>query len=64
MQVKREEITEKVQESLHKWGNRPWFFFSIVTHAVDVLAALIRKIQEQFQRIAALFEKIERTLHL
>lgn len=57
LQVKREEITEKVQESLHKWGNRPWFFFSIVTHAVDVLAALIRKIQEQFQRIAALFEK-------
>ena len=57
LQVKREEITEKVQESLHKWGKRPWFFFSIVTHAVDVLAALIRKIREQFQKIAALFEK-------
>ena len=57
LHVKREEITEKVQESLHKWGKRPWFFFSIVTHAVDVLAALIRKIREQFQKIAALFEK-------
>lgn len=56
LQIKREEITEKVQESVHRWGNRPWFFFSIVTHAVDVLAALIRKIREQFQRIAALFE--------
>lgn len=56
LQVKREEITEKVQESVHKWGNRPWFFFSIVTHAVDVLAAMIKKIREQFQRIAALFE--------
>ncbi|RKI51518.1 MobA/MobL family protein, partial [bacterium D16-51] len=48
LQVKREEITEKVQESVHKWGNRPWFFFSIVTHAVDVLSALIGKIREQF----------------
>ena len=57
MQIKQMEITEKVQESVHKWGNRPWFFFSIVTHAVDVLAALIQKIREQFQRIAALFEK-------
>ena len=57
LQVKREEITEKVQESVHKWGNRPWFFFSIVTHAVDVLSALIGKIREQFQRIAAFFEK-------
>ncbi len=56
LQVKREEITEKVQESVHKWGNRPWFFFSIVTHAVDVLTALIEKAREQFQRIAALFE--------
>ena len=56
LQIKREEITEKVQESVHKWGNRPWFFFSTVTHAVDVLAAMIKKIQEQFQRIAALFE--------
>ena len=25
LQVKREEITEKVQESIHKWGNRPCF---------------------------------------
>lgn len=57
LQVKREEITEKVQESVHKWGNRPWFFFSIVTHAVDVLSALIGKIREQFQRTAAFFEK-------
>ena len=57
LQIKQMEITEKVQESVHKWGNRPWFFFSIVTHAVDVLAALIQKIREQFQRIAALFEK-------
>ena len=57
LQVKREEITEKVQESVHKWGNRPRFFFSIVTHAVDVLSALIGKIREQFQRIAAFFEK-------
>ena len=56
LQVKREEITEKVQESIHKWGNRSWFFFSIVTHAVDVLSAMIKKIREQFQRIAALFE--------
>lgn len=57
LQIKQMEITEKVQESVHKWGNRPWFFFSIVTHAVDVLSALIGKIREQFQRIAALFEK-------
>ena len=57
LQIKRNEITEKVQESLHKWGNRPWLFFSIVTHAVDVLSALIGKIREQFQRIAAFFEK-------
>lgn len=57
LQVKREEITEKVRESVHKWGNRPWFFFSIVTHAVDVLSAMIKKIREQFQKIAALFEK-------
>lgn len=56
LRIKREEITEKVQESVHRWGNRPWLFFSIVTHAVDVLAALIRKIREQFQRITALFE--------
>lgn len=60
LQVKKEEITEKVQESVRKWGKRPWFFFSIITHAVDVLAALIRKIQEQFQRIAALFETDEK----
>lgn len=26
LQVKREEITEKVQESIHKRGNRPCFF--------------------------------------
>ncbi len=57
LKIKREEITEKVQESVHRWGNRPWLFFSIVTHAVDVLSALIKKIREQFQRIAALFEK-------
>ncbi len=57
LQVKREEITEKVQESVHKWGNRPWFFFSIVTHAVDVLSALIGKIREQFRKITAFFEK-------
>ena len=57
LRVKKEEITEKVQESVLKWGKRPWFFFSIVTHAVDVLAALIRKIREQFQRITAFFEK-------
>ncbi len=56
LKIKREEITEKVQESVHRWGNRPWFFFSIVTHAMDVLTALIKKIREQFQRIAALFE--------
>lgn len=56
LKIKREEITEKVQESVHKWGNRPWLFFSIVTHAMDVLTALIKKIREQFQRIAALFE--------
>ena len=57
LRVKREEITEKVQESVLKWGKRPWFFFSIVTHAVDVLSALIGKIREQFQRIATFFEK-------
>lgn len=57
LQVKKEEITEKVQESLHKWGNRPWFFFSIVTHAVDVLTALIEKIREEFRKITAFFEK-------
>ena len=57
LQVKREEITEKVQESFRRWGNRSWFFFSIVTHAVDVLTALIEKAREQFQRIAAFFEK-------
>ena len=57
LHVKREEITEKVQESVLKWGKRPWFFFSIVTHAVDVLSALIGKIREQFQRIATFFEK-------
>lgn len=57
LQVKREEITEKVQESIHKWGNRPCFFYSIVTHAIDVLAALIEKIREQFKRIAALLDK-------
>lgn len=56
LKIKREEITEKVQESVHRWGNRPWLFFSIVTHAMDVLTALIKKIREQFQRIAALFE--------
>ncbi len=57
LQVKREEITEKVRESVHKWGNRPWFFFSIVTHAVDILSALIGKIREQFRKITAFFEK-------
>lgn len=57
LQVKKEEITEKVQESIHKWGNRPCFFYSIVTHAIDVLAALIEKIREQFKRIAALLDK-------
>lgn len=57
LQVKREEITEKVQESIHKRGNRPCFFYSIVTHAIDVLAALIEKIREQFKRIAALLDK-------
>lgn len=56
LKIKREEITEKVKKSVYRWGNRPWLFFSIVTHAVDVLAALIRKIREQFQRITALFE--------
>lgn len=56
LQVKREEITGKVQESVHRWGNRPWFFFSIVTHAIDVLSAMIKKIREQFQRMVALFE--------
>ena len=56
LKIKWEEITEKVQESVHRWGNRPWLFFSIVTHAMDVLTALIKKIREQFQRIAALFE--------
>lgn len=56
LQIKRNEITEKVQESVHRWGKRPWFFFSIVSHAVDVLTALIKKIREQFQKIAALFE--------
>ena len=57
LQVKREEITEKVQESVHKWGNRPCFFYSIVTHAINILTALIEKIREQFKRIAALLEK-------
>lgn len=57
LQVKREEIIEKVQESFRRWGNRPWFFFSIVTHAVDVLSALIGKIREQFRKITAFFEK-------
>lgn len=57
LQVKREEITEKVQESIHKWGNRPCFFYSIVTHAIDVLVALLEKIREQFKRIAALLDK-------
>ncbi len=55
LQVKREEIIEKVQESFRRWGNRPWFFFSIVTHAVDVLSALIGKIREQFRKITAFF---------
>lgn len=57
LQVKREEITEKVQESVHKWGNQPCFFYSIVTHAIDVLTALIEKIREQFKRISALLDK-------
>lgn len=57
LQVKREEITEKVQESVHKWGNRPCFFYSIVTHAIDVLTALIEKIREQFKRISALLNR-------
>ena len=57
LQIKREEITEKVQKSIHKWGNRPCFFYSIVTHAIDVLVSLIEKIREQFKRIAALLDK-------
>lgn len=57
LQVKREEIIEKVKESVHKWGNRPCFFYSIVTQAIDVLATLIAKIREQFKRIAALLDK-------
>ena len=57
LQIKREEITEKVQESIHKRGNRPCFFYSIVTRAIDVLAALIEKIREQFKRIATLLDK-------
>ena len=57
LKIKREEITEKVQKSIHRWGNRPWLFFSIVTHAVDVLAALIEKIREQFNRISGLLDK-------
>ena len=59
--VKREEITEKVQESVHKWGNRPCFFYSIVTHAIDVLTTLIKKIREQFKRIATLLDKKDTT---
>ena len=46
-----------MQESIHKWGNRPFFFYSIVTHAIDVLAALIEKIREQFKQIVALLDK-------
>lgn len=57
LQVKREEITEKIQESIRKRGKRPCFFYSIVTHAIDVLVALIEKIREQFKRIAALLDK-------
>ncbi|MDE6314347.1 MAG: hypothetical protein K2M46_12165 [Lachnospiraceae bacterium] len=33
------------------------FFYSIVTHAIDVLTALIKKIREQFKRIATLLNK-------
>lgn len=61
LQVKREEITEKVRESIHNRGNRPWFFYSIVTHAINVLTALIEKIREQFKRIAALLDKKDTT---
>jgi len=32
-------------------------YYSIVTHAIDVLTALIEKIREQFKRIAALPDK-------
>lgn len=61
LQVKREEITEKVQESIHKRGNRPHFFYSIVTHAIDVLTSLIEKIRERFKRITALLDRKGKT---
>lgn len=51
-----------MQESVHKRGNRPCFFYSIVTHAIDVLTALIEKIREQFKRIAALLDRKGKTV--
>lgn len=59
LQVKREEITEKVQESLYKRGNKPMYFFPIVYEAIKILAALIDRVREQFKKIVEAFTKKE-----
>lgn len=61
LRVKREEITEKVQESVKKRGNRPCFFYSIVIHAVDILITLIEKIRKSIKQIATLPDRKDNT---
>lgn len=59
LQIKRKEITEPIQDSIRKQGNKPSLFFFIVYEAVKVLTALIEKVREQFKKIAELIIKKE-----